>query len=155
MLFFSLRQCKEFANQCSSKLCLLSKTYICQTSCRQGSGSAYRSMYGGFVKWCMGKVSNSMAIAMTKKQRRLNACFSCSESLSEALLYAERWWERQYCGAACWWSTLEGSCNYYCCDMCLSDLYSTWPTTYSSHCHVASVIAIMNCVVTLLHVPYL
>jgi hypothetical protein len=29
-------------------------------------------------------------MAMTEKQRRLNACFSYSESLSEALMYAER-----------------------------------------------------------------
>ncbi|XP_039825497.1 uncharacterized protein LOC120687548 isoform X3 [Panicum virgatum] len=34
---------------------------------RQGSGSAYRSMYGGFVKWCMGKKddgSDSIAVLL-------------------------------------------------------------------------------------------
>ncbi|KAF7094231.1 hypothetical protein CFC21_096556 [Triticum aestivum] len=35
--------------------------------CRQGSGSACRSIYGGFVKWCMGKNddgSDSMAVQL-------------------------------------------------------------------------------------------
>jgi hypothetical protein len=69
-------------------------------------------------------------IVMTKKQPWLNAClvYSIMTEWEPVCLLAERWWKWQYCRAACWWNTLERSCNYYCSGM--------WAMSRMTSCHL-------------------